>query len=408
MRLNTFYYLYETTNMIRRFSYSTTTVLVPALLLACMVLASCSNEDSSGELIPTTTTTMTIAFPLTVTQTVPLAIAPGANGDATFMIDTETGSISGAVVVSGLSGNPTAAHIYVGAVGVAGEIIVALEGSDESTSADGIEETWTVPEGAMLEGAQLASLSAGELYVSVQTAENATGELRGQLRDGEPAGTFTFTFNNKSEHQPLTAPVVLIYEQIVNGNGTSNTDDDIVVTFYSGGGIGYGETVSFVEEGNIAPMVLLLEDLTNFGIVSDFAIAYPDRANPGLLMPGASVSVTLTPDMTKVEAEVISVVSKVVCTNDGFTGIDSLALPTGMDTFTVPIFDTRTELSSTRLDTWVDDCGGIGNSHEGEPDPFFFEPHPGQSGTQIPPNATTSIYDFSAGDEFLEIIVTPN
>ena len=67
-----------------------------------------------------------------------------------------------------------AAHIHVGAPGQAGPPIITLVAGDGGT--------WSVPEGAKLTPAQVASWQAGNLYVNVHTAEHPGGEVRAQFK----------------------------------------------------------------------------------------------------------------------------------------------------------------------------------------------------------------------------------
>jgi hypothetical protein len=72
----------------------------------------------------------------------------------------------------GLSGPAIAAHIHLGARGVAGAVAVPLCGPCQS----GIVGT------ATLTRAQVTALRAGRTYVNVHTPRNGAGEIRAQLR----------------------------------------------------------------------------------------------------------------------------------------------------------------------------------------------------------------------------------
>jgi len=66
-------------------------------------------------------------------------------------------------------------------------------------------------------------------------------------------------------------------------------------------------------------MVDLLGYLTDQGRASAFGVGFADPANPGPLLPGMSASVTL--DLAA--DQVMSVISMVVCTNDGFSAANA-------------------------------------------------------------------------------------
>ena len=135
----------------------------------------------------------------TAAEVPPVAVAaPDATGTGTLEIDA-TGAASGEVVVSGLTGQATMAHIHRGFAGSAGPVIAggALEGS-----ADGL--TWTVPAGLVLADDDLAAFRRGELYFNVHTADNPAGEVRGQI---VPVGTSTFTVRIENVSTPETLNV---------------------------------------------------------------------------------------------------------------------------------------------------------------------------------------------------------
>jgi hypothetical protein len=94
-----------------------------------------------------------------------------ASGSGTIKIADDK-TVSGSIKTVGIDG--IAAHIHVGAPGVAGPPIITLE-----KTADGV---WSVPAGAKLTDEQYASFKAGSLYVNVHSAEHKPGEIRAQLK----------------------------------------------------------------------------------------------------------------------------------------------------------------------------------------------------------------------------------
>ncbi|MFK8081394.1 MAG: hypothetical protein AB8B97_13990 [Granulosicoccus sp.] len=76
--------------------------------------------------------------------------------------------------------------------------------------------------------------------------------------------------------------------------------------------------------------------------------------------------------------------SKILCSNDGYTAVDFQALPANKVTVTATDYDLGIEVNSTDPDTWVEECEGTGNTREPELTGFaFIEPriHPGQFAT---------------------------
>lgn len=99
------------------------------------------------------------------------ANASTATGAAAFSVDPATRILTGTVTTSGLVG--AAAHIHEGAKGVAGPIVIPLNG--------GTAGVWTVPANTVLTSAQYTALQAGSYYVNVHSATFTGGEIRGQI-----------------------------------------------------------------------------------------------------------------------------------------------------------------------------------------------------------------------------------
>lgn len=326
----------------------------------------------------------TVSIVLDSASTVPPANVEGATGEGSFSVDTSTGAFAGSVTVSGTSGPATVAHIHVGAAGVAGDILITLDPNEDFT-------VWTAPEGAALDATGIETFEAGSLYVNVHTDANAPGELRSQLVDANiPApGSITVTFRNTSESQPMTPPVVALHNAPDAANG---------IRFFEVGQPAIEQVVQIAEDGVFAPLLEVANGQISAGTVSAAAAAFADPENPGPLLPGASATVNLdleAPD------QVMSVVTMVVCTNDGFTGIDSRPLSAdATETFFAPIYDAGSESNILTLDYWVGPCGTEANI--GDDENGAITAHPGQSGSENPD------FDFEAGTEFLEITVTRN
>ena len=90
-----------------------------------------------------------------------------------------TGTLKGTklkwkLTFSGLTGQATAAHIHLGAMGKAGAVVVALCGPCKS----GMTGTATIS------ASLLKKIDRHLTYVNVHTAKNPNGEIRGQLAAG--------------------------------------------------------------------------------------------------------------------------------------------------------------------------------------------------------------------------------
>jgi len=84
----------------------------------------------------------------------------------------------------------------------------------------------------------------------------------------------------------------------------------------------------------------------------------------------------------------LSVVTMLICTNDGFTGVDGVALPTGSEavSYTGSALDAGAEVNNERFDHIVEPCHAIGpkkSPPDGQrlaPETGVIRPHPGIQG----------------------------
>lgn len=169
---------------------------------------------------------------------------------------------------------------------------------------------------------------------------------------------YSVTFTNLSTGQPMTPPVVAIHDASVN--------------LFRIGSAASPQLQAIAENGNNDPMVELAGSLSQ---VSAAGVAAP--AEPGPLLPQQTSTILLENGLSN---HVFSAVNMVVCTNDGFSGVDSVSLPTGTETLTLMKlpYDAGTEENILMADYWVPPCGGTGNLHTDEAG--VITAHPGQTG----------------------------
>lgn len=106
---------------------------------------------------------------LTGAEEVP-PVSTSAKGEGSFTVGSD-GAVKGSVTTTGVQG--TAAHLHQGAKGQNGPVAVPLTKSGD---------TYSAPNGAKLNEAQMSAYKAGNLYVNVHSAANKGGEVRAQLR----------------------------------------------------------------------------------------------------------------------------------------------------------------------------------------------------------------------------------
>jgi len=123
---------------------------------------------------PAMAETMTYKADLKAASEVPPTTSP-ATGTLTATYDTASKKLDWHGTVSGLTGNPTAAHFHGPAEpGKNAGVLVAAPG----VKAGAFEGSTTLTD------AQAKDLMAGETYFNIHTAGNPGGEVRGQVVKG--------------------------------------------------------------------------------------------------------------------------------------------------------------------------------------------------------------------------------
>ena len=156
------------------------------------------------------------------------------------------------------------------------------------------------------------------LGVAVAAACSDTGVNEPRLApDGEAAaygngfGTsasadYRITITNLTEAgQPLTPPLAVTHRRPIS-------------MFTVGEPASFG-LKEIAENGNLGPMMMRLQGDRH---VTDLAVAV--AGSPPPVVPGQSVTFELSAERG---AKYLSFVSMLICTNDGFTGVDGLRLP---------------------------------------------------------------------------------
>lgn len=168
-----------------------------------------------------------------------------------------------------------------------------------------------------------------------------------------PVATYEVTIDNLTAGQPMTPPVVATHRAAT-------------------GIFTVGQPASFAlkeiaENGNLAPMIAQLGADKH---VSDSVAAAAPLVPAGLAgsaMFGDSVTLTLTASKG---AKFLSFVSMLVCTNDGFTGVNSLRLPKDVGESVVVYsagYDAGTEVNTEDFADIVAHCQEFVGVSSGDP-----------------------------------------
>ena len=172
--------------------------------------------------------------------------------------------------------------------------------------------------------------------------------------------SFRVTITNLAEGQPLTPPVVALHK--------ANVD------IFTVGEAASFEVKEIAENGNNAPLLGVLGSLN---AVADFAEGTTGPlvppGTPGDAMFDQSVEFELAPEPG---SRFLSVVSMLICTNDGFSGVDSIHVPKAVGetvTHLANAYEAGTEANTEDLRDMVPPCqdlmGVTGGPGTGQSDP---------------------------------------
>jgi hypothetical protein len=168
-----------------------------------------------------------------------------------------------------------------------------------------------------------------------------------------PVATYEVTITDLTAGQPLTPPVVATHRA--------------ATSMFTVGQPASFALKEIAENGNLAPMISQVESDKH---VADSAAASAPLVPAGL--PGSAMfgdSVTLTVSASE-GAKFLSFASMLICTNDGFTGVDSLRLPKDVGDAVIVRsagYDAGTELNTEDFADIVPPCQGLVGVSSGEP-----------------------------------------
>ena len=179
--------------------------------------------------------------------------------------------------------------------------------------------------------------------------------------------TYKITITNLTAGQPLTPPILATH--------TSRT-----------GIFEVGEAASegiqqIAENGNGAPLLQALgEDAQVHDVVAGTAPLVPAN-NPGGTGFESSATFEIT---TRGRAKYLSFASMLICTNDGFTGLDSVRLPKHKKTVYTAAYDARTEANTEDFVDMVPPCQGLIGVSSDDPGTGMSNPLLAEDGIVIP------------------------
>ena len=162
--------------------------------------------------------------------------------------------------------------------------------------------------------------------------------------------TYEVTITNLTPGQPITPPLL-----VTHGKDAG---------FFTVGEMASDEIQQLAENGNTAPLVEMLKAKKGIVDIVQGETPLVPANDPG--ETGLSHSQTFEVSTTG-NQRYLSFASMLVCTNDGFTGVDSVKLPIKQKTLYASAYDARTEMNTEDFADMVPPCqGAIGVSSDDE------------------------------------------
>ncbi len=187
------------------------------------------------------------------------------------------------------------------------------------------------------------------------------------LANSEEGSTYKVTITNLTPGQAFTPPVLV----------THSTRTGI----FTLGEAASSEIQAIAENGNNAPLLAALGvNVEVHEVVEGMAPLVPAN-NPGGTMFDSSATFMIT---TKGKAKFLSFASMLICTNDGFTGLDSIKLGKKKMTVFSVAYDARTEMNTEDFANMVPPCQGLIGVSSGEGGTGMTEPMLAEDGVVIP------------------------
>ena len=161
--------------------------------------------------------------------------------------------------------------------------------------------------------------------------------------DGGELRTYEVTLWNKAANQPISPPVVVTHDRDIR--------------FWQRGSTASAGLIAIAEDGDPGVAVGMLEGLDG---VTDVVNVGQPLTRRGTTFGDFTDSVTFT--IQARPGDRLSFAGMLICTNDGFTGVDSLRLPSNHRTRVTYArgYDAGSEINSERSEDIVDACSDLG------------------------------------------------
>lgn len=185
--------------------------------------------------------------------------------------------------------------------------------------------------------------SASKHWATALTAAAATLILMPQVAFSDYYQTrYKVTITNLTSGQPFTPPILATHNRRTKIFATAENASEGIQ--------------ALAENGNGEPLVAALNsDVNVHDVVTGSAPLVPD-SNPGATGFASSETFIIT---ARGNARFLSMATMLICTNDGFTGVNSVRLPSRTKTVYAVAYDASTEQNTEDFADIVPPCQGL-------------------------------------------------
>lgn len=162
---------------------------------------------------------------------------------------------------------------------------------------------------------------------------------------GPPHRTYRVTLTNLTDSQPFSPGAAATHRPWFHA--------------FEVGDLAHPAIEAIAEDGNHMPAIEALTGLAEDGVVTDFYEIGRPITRSGTTFMGFTDSITFEVDARP--GDRLSLATMLICTNDGFTGLDGVKLPAhGSVTYHSMGYDAGTEENTEESEHIVDPCSGLG------------------------------------------------
>ncbi|HLC28106.1 MAG TPA: spondin domain-containing protein [Dehalococcoidia bacterium] len=194
---------------------------------------------------------------------------------------------------------------------------------------------------------------------------------------GPPHRTYRVTLSNLTDGQPFSPGAAATHRPSFHA--------------FEVGELAHPAIEAIAEDGNHMPAIQALTDLAEDGVVSDWYEIGRPITRAGTVVGDFTDSITFEIDARP--GDRLSLATMLICTNDGFTGLDGVKLPAqGSVTYHSMGYDAGTEENTEESEHIVDPCSGLG------PVPLAGDPNDPNGGVASDPLEPISHHPGISGD----------